>query len=101
VCANARASVLGAPGYARGLKEDVAVREQELARRREDVAARATVAQRGERRGDQRGFGKAAARRGRAHGSVQCGAEAAGALHMAGKSGGGTSGSETEEEEGR
>jgi hypothetical protein len=101
VCANARASVLGALGCARGLKEDVAAREQELARRREDVAARATAAQRGESRGDQRGVRKAAARRGSARGSVQCGAEAAGALHMAGKRGGGASGSETEEEEGR
>jgi hypothetical protein len=38
---------------------------------------------------------------GRARGSVQCGAEAARALHMAGKSGSGTLGSEIEEEEGR
>jgi hypothetical protein len=66
----------------------------------EDVAARAAAAQRGESRGGQRGVGKVAARRGRARGSVQCRAEAAGALHMAGKSGGGASGSETEEEEG-
>jgi hypothetical protein len=64
----------------------------------EDVAAWA-AAQRGESRGGQRGVGKAAARRGRTRGSVQCGAEAAGVLHMAGKSGGGVSGSETEEEE--
>jgi hypothetical protein len=94
VCANARTSVLGAPGCARDLKEDVVAQEQKLARRREDVAARATAAQRGERR-----VGKAAARQGRARGSVQCGAEAAGALHMAGKSSCGASGSKTEEEE--
>jgi hypothetical protein len=67
----------------------------------EDVAARAAAAQRGKSRGVQHGVGKAAARRGKACGSVQCGAEAAGVLHMAGKSGGGASGSETEEEEGR
>jgi hypothetical protein len=65
------------------------------------VAARATEAQREESRGDQRGVGKVAARRGMARGLVQCGAEVAGALHMVGKSGGGASGSETEEEEGR
>jgi hypothetical protein len=64
----------------------------------EDVVARAAV-QHGESRGGQRGVGTAAARRGRARGSVQCGAEAAGALHNAVKSGGGASGSETEEEE--
>jgi hypothetical protein len=34
VCANARMSVQGAPGCARGLEEDVVVQEQELARRR-------------------------------------------------------------------
>jgi hypothetical protein len=34
VCANARASVLGAPGCARSLEEDGVTREQELARRR-------------------------------------------------------------------
>jgi hypothetical protein len=49
----------------------------------------------------QREPGKAAARRGRTCGMPQSGAEAAGALHMAGKSGGGASGSETEEGEGR
>jgi hypothetical protein len=31
VCANSRASGLGAPGCARGLEEDVVVWEQELA----------------------------------------------------------------------
>jgi hypothetical protein len=62
-----------------------------------DVAARAAVAQRGESKGGQRGVGKAAVRQRRTRGMAQSGAEAAGALHMAGKSGGGASGRETEE----
>jgi hypothetical protein len=45
----------------------------------------------GRSRGGQREAGKAAGKAGRARGSVQCGAEVAGALHMAGQSGGGTS----------
>jgi hypothetical protein len=47
------------------------------------VAARAAAAQCGESRGGQRGVRKAAGKAGRACGSVQCGAEAAGVLHMA------------------
>jgi hypothetical protein len=57
----------------------------------EGVAARAAAARRGGSRSGQREVGKVAGRAGRAHGSVQCGAEAAGALHMAGQSGGGAS----------
>jgi hypothetical protein len=65
------------------------------------VAARTTAAQHGESRGGQRGVGKAAAKQRGTRGMAQSGAEAAGALHMAGKSGGGASGRETEEEGGR
>jgi hypothetical protein len=49
----------------------------------------------------QREAGKAAAKRGRTHGMPQSGSGAVGARHMASKSGGGASGSGTEEEEGR
>jgi hypothetical protein len=61
------------------------------------VVARATAAQRGESRGGQRGVGKAVARQRRTRGMAQSGAEAAGALNMAGKSGDGASGIETKE----
>jgi hypothetical protein len=52
VCANARASVLGVPGCARGLEGDVVARKQELARRRHawrHGEARAATVRRGER----------------------------------------------------
>jgi hypothetical protein len=63
----------------------------------EDVVARAAAAQRGESKGSQRGVGKVLARQRRTRGMAQSGAEAAGALHMAGKSGSSASGRETEE----
>jgi hypothetical protein len=56
-----------------------------LGRRRRNV---------GRSKGGQREAGKAAGKAGRARGSVQCGAEAAGALHMASQSSGGASGRE-------
>jgi hypothetical protein len=52
MCANARASVLGIPGWARGLEGDVVMRKQELARRRRawrHGEARAAAVRHGER----------------------------------------------------
>jgi hypothetical protein len=76
VCANARASVLGPLGGARGLEEDGVAREQELARRRESWRL-------GRRRCDVERAGVASARpgrrwarRGRTCGLVQSGAGA-------------------------
>jgi hypothetical protein len=78
-------------GYRRRCVASKLARRREawqLGRRRRDV---------GKAGAGQRGVGKAAARQRRMRGMAQSGAEAAGALHMASKSGGGASGRETEE----
>jgi hypothetical protein len=77
MCVCKRKSECGAPGCARGLKEDVVVREQELARRRRAWRHGQRRCDVGEAGAGQRGVGKAAARQGRARGLVQSGAEAA------------------------
>jgi hypothetical protein len=81
-CANARASAWGAPGCARGTEEDVVVREQELAIRRE--AWRLGRWRRDVERQEQASArpGRRRARRRRARGTAQSSTGAAGARHM-------------------
>jgi hypothetical protein len=93
VCANARASARGALGCARGQEQDVVAREQELARRRESWR----LGQRWCNVGKAGAASAGSGRRRQGKGMAQSGAEVVGALHMAGKSGGGASGIEIEE----
>jgi hypothetical protein len=85
VYANARASVLGALGGARGPGEDRIAPEQELA-----GGARGSTSSGGAPWGKPRrlGSGKAVGKAGRTRGLVQSSAGAAGVAHMAGQSGG-------------
>jgi hypothetical protein len=87
-CANARASVWGAPGCARGPEEGVVAWEQELASRREAwrLERRRRDVERREQASARPGSGGADA--GAARGAGKGGAGAAGARHMAGEAAG-------------